>query len=294
MNKFFTILLCVCCMLVSSCDEKKSDNQSVMVVLKNPISYWESVESGVNRACDELNITGDIRWTLADGDSASQIEAITEYKSHLSEYSGLVIAPANKAVCDFLAETLNEDATPLVILDTPSSEESDLKYNVYVGTDNYQAGVDLANKALLENPDIKTQEVYIFRLPNTKSVKERADGIKSVITNATIVVLEENEEKAIEEISTTAASADVVFGANMICLTYVAKAVYEKELPSLDVYGFDDSDYINARIEDGTIKGVMVQNSEEMGYMSVKAVMTTNHGKTNESEYLSTEYKTKL
>lgn len=294
MNRLFTaFIFCLSCMFLFSCDKDDDDSKQVMVILKDQISYWESVKSGIDKACSELDVTCDVRWTSSDGDSESQIAAITEYKSHISKYSGMVIAPSNKDVCDFLGETLDGDSKPLIILDTPVPDGSSLKYNIYIGTNNYQAGVDLANKAVAEIADIQTKKVYIIKLSNANSLEERANGIKSVISNATIVSIEEAEELAINNIVENAAGAEVIFGTNMTTTVYVAKAVLENKLSPNYAYGFDENEYIDARISDGTIKGVMIQKSEEMGYLSVKEAITTTFGKTNETEYLSTEYKTK-
>ena len=90
-------LICLCCglLILPSCDKISDSDTEVMVILKNQIDYWETVRTGVVRAANEMGTGCDIRWTDADADAQSQIDAIDDYIDHKSDYSGLAIAPIN-------------------------------------------------------------------------------------------------------------------------------------------------------------------------------------------------------
>lgn len=286
-TKIALICLFLGSLLIPSCC-KDDATKPVMVILKNHISYWESVKSGVDIACQEYNITCDIRWTDSDGDHQSQIDAINDYKKNCQDYSALVIAPANENVCDYLESELSSNEAPLIIMDTPVSSGSDLKYNVYVGTNNKQAGISLATQAKKDIPDILDKDVVIFKLATGDSMAERASGLKSVITNAIIVSISEVEAEAIATIKTNI--ADVYFGTNELNTTFAAKAIKDGEINAKPLYGFDESDYIVERLQDGTITGTMIQKSKEMGYMAVVNALLQHGDKNNQNRFLNTEY----
>lgn len=81
-----------------------------------------------------------------------------------------------------------------------------------------------------EIADIQTKEVYIFKLPVTKSLNERADGMKSIISNATIVTIEENEDVAFNDIIEKAAEADVILGTHEVLTASQSKTNKNEEL----------------------------------------------------------------
>lgn len=233
--------------------------------------FWKKFEIGIRKAEKEFNIKVVYRGPNFDEDVDSQIRIMESFLN--KNYDLIAIAPGDYDKVYPLLEKANSQKIKIVGFD--SNLKGDF-HKTFIASDNLKAGRQAGEEALkFLNKDSK-----VFILSYNKgsgSTEEREKGFLEVIReNSTNIDIEYGGtsvgscyRKSIESISKK--NYDFIFTPNENTTLGVIKALKRLNLKNRPIHiGFDFSDDIKESIKSGTTYGVIVQDPEKMGYMTVK------------------------
>jgi ribose transport system substrate-binding protein len=257
------------------------DETYVMVTFQVGIDYWKRALKGFEDAAEALNVSVEYR-------GATQYD-INEQITVLEQ----VIArnPAGIAISTMDPEKLNpvinkavEAGIPVVMFD---SNAPDSKSFSFLGTDNYNAGVEAAHK--MADLVKEKGEVGIITQPHQLNHQERTLGFKDTIfmdyPEMNVVSIKDGRgdqllsKKVAEEMITEYPNIDGIFATEANGGVGVGQAVMENELKGiLKIISFDTDKGTLDMIEDGTISATLAQGTWKMGYWSLQYLFHLKHG----------------
>ena len=127
--------------LVGALGQSAAEDMEVTVITK-PLNsgYWEPVRVGANRAMGELELTGQVEAPVVGEDDDSQKAAglqVELFKQRREDgYNGIAIAPLDDTLTEEIDSAVDQD----VVTVTLDSDLPDSARQLYVGTNNRQAG----------------------------------------------------------------------------------------------------------------------------------------------------------
>jgi ribose transport system substrate-binding protein len=127
--------------LVKALGKAEAADIEVTVITK-PLNsgYWEPVRVGANRALGELELTGQVEAPVVAEDytqgeaAAKQVELFQQRR--MDGYHGIAIAPLDNSITDEINNAVDSD----IVTVTLDSDLPDSARQLYVGTNNRQAG----------------------------------------------------------------------------------------------------------------------------------------------------------
>lgn len=273
-KSFLTVAaMCLAAIVFVACDQKKED--AVMVILKmQDTDYWAQVASAIDKECAAQNVNAVIRFTTSDADYQSQLNALDEIAELDYNYKGIIAVPiyseGNHQVETRIAGLAGELNIPVIIIDTPVNEsESPLagKYRTFVGTDNVEAG-----KLLGEQIDVPAENILSVRSKASNAGKLRYDGFTAVVGSTSLWEATEAEAANLDQKAEEypEASCIVCFNGSMSCHADVLATLEDngKEVYTFDVFKAN----LQSLREGGAVKGILAQNTFEIGKQAVDAV----------------------
>ena len=281
--RFLSVLIALAVTVTSfvACGDDEANGpqtkkDAVVAVLKNGnIDYWNQIATTVTTECKRLGVEPIISFIDDNSNAGGQLSAVSLI-SNLSEgynVKGIIAAPVFTAtdhrVESKLAEVAGRDI-PIIIIDSPVDEAaSPLKgiYKAYVGTDNKAAGRLLAQKCGAKDPSaILTARVAI----STPTV-DRYSGFCEVMGQELPLwetVDLDTPENFTAELAKHPNAKDIVFFNGNLCNS-VKSAFKDVNVYTFDVY---EQFLTDLKTPGSSIKGVMAQNTFEMGRQAVKAI----------------------
>ncbi len=254
------------------------DEFTVVVIGKSVHPYWSNVELGVRAAAEDLGLEPDqaIFFVPPTEDVAAQIQAMETYIAQ--GVTGIAIAPSDPNALEPVMREAAEAGIIVTTLDTPPVEDSVSR--VYIGTDNYAAGV-IAGQIMVELlPEGGT--VGIGRGSDTAlNALQRTDGFLEAIEGSGIEALEpvndrEDAARALE-LANSVLSAnpelDGAFGVYAYNGPAWATAIKEAgRVGETRLVCFDATTDIINGIMEGVIDATVAQREYDMGYKSVELI----------------------
>ncbi len=250
----------------------------VVVIGKSVHPYWSNVEMGVRAAAKDLGLRDDqaIFWVPPREDVAAQIQTMETYIAE--GVTGIAIAPSDPNALEPVMKKAADAGIIVTTLDTPPVEDS--VSLVYIGTDNYTAGVIAGQQMVKLLPEGGT--VGIGRGSDTAlNALQRTDGFLEAIAGTAINALEpvndrEDAARALE-LANSVLSAhpelDGAFGVYAYNGPAWATAIKEAgRVGKTRLVSFDATTDIINGIKEGVIDATVAQREYDMGYKSVELI----------------------
>ncbi|WP_407271345.1 substrate-binding domain-containing protein [Radiobacillus sp. PE A8.2] len=256
------------------------DETYVMVTFQVGMDYWKRALKGFEDAAEALNVSVEYR-------GATQYD-VNEEITVLEQ----VIAknPAGIAVSTMDPEALNpvidkavDAGIPVVMFDADAPAS---KAYSFLGTDNYNAGVEAAHKmAELLN---EKGEVGLITQPHQLNHQQRTEGFQDTMfteyPNLKVVSIKDGRgdqmlsKEAAEEMLKENPDLDGIFATEANGGVGVGQAVIANNLQnSMKIISFDTDKGTLDMIEDGVISATLAQGTWEMGYWSLQFLFHLQH-----------------
>jgi ribose transport system substrate-binding protein len=250
----------------------------VVVIGKSVHPYWSNVEKGVRAAAEDLGLSEDqaIFFVPPQEDVARQMETMETYIAQ--GVTGIAIAPSDPNALEPVMKKATEAGIIVTTLDTPPVEDS--VSLVYIGTDNYSAGMTAGEQMKVLLPEGGT--VGIGRGSDTAlNALQRTDGFLAAVEGSSIETLEpvndkEDAARALELAnSVISANPDLAGAFGVYAYNGPAWATAIKEANQVDAIKlvcFDATTDIINGIMEGVIDATVAQREFDMGYKSVQLI----------------------
>jgi ribose transport system substrate-binding protein len=284
--------------LAIGCKQKETseDKYSIAVIPKGTTHvFWKSIHAGAVKAEQELKEAGidvEVIWKgpLKEDDRESQIRVMEDFVTR--RVSGIVLAPLDDAALRVPVRDAVNYGIPVVIIDSGLKSED---YISFVSTDNYVGGRK-GGERLAQTLDGKGKVIMLRYQEGSASTMNREQGFLDVLEEKypEIEVVSANQYGGATTESAYIASEnllaplrkpdggltiDGIFCPNESTSFAMLRALEDSGLAGKVQYvGFDSSDRLVLALEKGYIKGLVLQDPINMGYLGVKTIVAHLRG----------------
>lgn len=256
----------------------KSDEIAVIVKSANS-TFWQNVRKGAETAGADLG--GKYKVTFQGPESETAIDAQVNMVDNAVNrgVAGIVLVASDPVALVPAVRKAYESGIPVVLID--SGLNSDGKYyQSFLATDNRAAGKLAAEKLLAK---VKGGKVAVMSFTQgAASAIERTGGfideVKSKADYKIVGPYYSNSEMVTalnqtEDVLGSNPDIAAIFGANEPTAVGMARAVKQKGFAGKIVaVGFDGNSDLQNFVRDGTLDGIVVQSSYQMGYKGVDTI----------------------
>ncbi|WP_426876688.1 ABC transporter substrate-binding protein [Glaesserella parasuis] len=256
----------------------KSDEIAVIVKSANS-TFWQNVRKGAETAGADLG--GKYKVTFQGPEAETSIDAQVNMVDNAVNrgVAGIVLAASDPVALVPAVKKAYESGIPVVLID--SGLNSDGKYyQSFLATDNRAAGKLAAEKLLAK---VKGGKVAVMSFTQgAASAIERTGGfideVKSKADYKIVGPYYSNSEMVTalnqtEDVLGSNPDIAAIFGANEPTAVGMARAVKQKGFAGKIVaVGFDGNSDLQNFVRDGTLDGIVVQSSYQMGYKGVDTI----------------------
>lgn len=248
--------------------------------------FWKSVHAGALKAARELDV--DVVWKgpLAEDDLKSQIDLVQSFTAQ--HVSGIVLAPLNDKALVSSVNAASSAQVPVLIFDSALAGKS----VSFVATDNQAAG-RLAGQRLAALLKGQGKLAVLRYQEGSASTREREEGfLQAVRQQPGLVVVSDNQyggattesahaaaERLLLAQNAAGGGVDGIFTPNESTTFGMLLALEKAGLAGkLAFVGFDASEKLVRAVRDGKIAALVLQNPFNMGYLSVKGMVSHLRG----------------
>lgn len=258
----------------------KSNEIAVIVKTENA-NFWQNVRKGAEAAGKDLGDQYKISFQGPQAETAIDEEVNMVNNAINRGVSGIVLAASDPDALIPPVKKAFENGIPVVIID--SGINSDGKYyQSFLATDNRAAG-KLAAEKLLAKHGMKMGKVAVMSYtPGAASAIDRTGGFMDEIKKQKDIKLMEPLYSQSDMVTALNQTIDVltsnpdltaIFGANEPTAVGMARAVKERGYAGkLVAVGFDGNKDLQNFVRDGTLEGIVVQSSYQMGYKGIDTI----------------------
>lgn len=263
--------------LLSSTDliikEKKTEIYPVSVIISDTSDdYYVNFRKGVDKAAEEYNVDVSFITLYEEGEAGQQIELVQREIGDGA--SAVVLVPINPVECAKKMDDLVLNSPAVIVGNVFPGDR--IQYGI--APDYQEEGRMLGEAIAAENPpDIP---VWIFSKGLSLGyARETYDGLVSSLENAGFTTelyerkTEETFRQAIESTVYPGKGSAIIAAVDVKSLDEAAdilggSSVYANRIPGL--YGVGSTAKILNELDSGIIKGLVVKDDFDLGYMSIE------------------------
>jgi ribose transport system substrate-binding protein len=255
-------------------------------VTNNSSDFWNIAEKGLRKAEKDFSVKVDMFRPLK-GEIADQQRFLEDIM--VQSFDGVAISPINP---DAMTGTFDKVAAkmPLVCHDSDAPKS---KRNVYVGTNNVEAGRAAGSAAIAALKEAKITKgkiaIFVGRIDMQNAI-ERKQGVDETLgklpgfeilpvylDKTDRALAKKNVEDALARYPDLALTMGL-WSYNGPCMAGAVRASSRKEKPVM--VAFDEEEETLKAVQDGMIYATIVQRPFQFGYQSIKALKDLKDGKT--------------
>ncbi|HHT7895168.1 TPA: ABC transporter substrate-binding protein [Pasteurella multocida] len=256
-------------------------NEIAVIVKTENANFWQNVKKGALAAEKDLGGQYKVSFQGPQAETAIDEEVNMVNNAINRGVAGIVLAASDPDALIPPVKKAFENGIPVVIID--SGINSDGKYyQSFLATDNRAAGKLAAEKLLAKHGHKAGKVAVMSYTPGAASAIERTGGFMDEIKKHKEVKLMEPLYSQSDMVTALNQTIDVltsnpdltaIFGANEPTAVGMARAVKERGYAGkLVAVGFDGNQDLQNFVRDGTLEGIIVQSSYQMGYKGVDTI----------------------
>ncbi len=247
-------------------------------LVSNAVSpFWDPMKVGMEDAVKEINGSGgnvEASWQGPPNATWAEQKRILENFA-ANNVDGISVSPTDaKAIADVINE-LSDQGIKVICMDSDCPQSKRL---AYIGTNNYEAGKKLGEKACELLPKGGKAIAFVGKMAVQNS-QDRVSGLRDALKAGGIELLDVMQDQAdknkarknVEDVIQAHPDIDALIGIWSYNLPAIAAAVKDSGKRSqIKVLGFDAEPLTLKGLEEGDIDATIVQKPYEFGYRSVK------------------------
>lgn len=258
--------------------EAKKSNKIIYIykTTQGDVEFWNSITDGIHSGARQFGYEFSVLGARDESDIDGNIEAL--HRAASLNPDAIVLSAASY---ELLAPAAQKVADQGILLVTMDSDVAGDISRCYIGTDNFSAGVKMAQELQKRIPDTGRVAV-VGHVKESLTAQQRIQGAVSVLEadNSDRVidpVYCDNKSSIARDktINLLKAYPDIqgIIATNENSANGVGEALVMMEMQDkISVIGCDNSSQQISYLEQGVIDATIVQNPFSMGYFSVKIV----------------------
>jgi ribose transport system substrate-binding protein len=168
--------ICVLLLPLFNCASQHEANEKYYLVSANiQVPYWKSAGAGFLQAASQIKVKAEFVGPDTYDPKAQQLEFQKLLKQ---KPSGILISPANPKLIKADIDAAIAAGIPVITMDSDSSSSKRL---LFIGTNNYQAGM-MGGKVAASQMHGKGN-VVVFTMPEQTNLDERLRGYRDAFAN---------------------------------------------------------------------------------------------------------------
>lgn len=270
---------------VQSCggSQHAPEERYFLVSTNIQLPYWQAAGSGFSRAASQLKVRAEFVGPNAYDPKAQVVEF---QKAVKQKASGILVSPADPVLMKPEIDAAIAAGIPVITIDSDSHDSRRL---LFIGTNNYQAGVmggEVAAKQLQGKGN-----VMVFSMPNQDNLKERLNGYQSVFaSHPEIKIVEVVDIKGDSRVAFDKTMEVIDKGAPkvnaFICLEAsagkeVAEVLNRKNIKDKIIVAMDTDEETLDWIRKGMIAATIAQKPFTMAFFGLRLLDDLHHQQTS-------------
>lgn len=280
-----TIIVLLSYSMIAGCGGKSEKKMLVAVIpMGTTHEFWKAVHAGALTASKETGVEIVWKGPLKEDDREEQIQLIETFIS--GGISAIVLSPLDDRALVKPVKEAKAAGIPTVVFNSALREDNHVSY---VSTDNYRGGALAAEYIgnLMGGKGNLIQVLYQEGVEGTTrreegfrdTIKEKFPGITILSDNQYTGVTTESAYRTCENLLNRFSEVDGLFAPNESTTFGCLRALEDRGLSDrIILVGFDASDKLIEAMEQGKIKGLVLQNPFKMGYWGVKNAVSCLRG----------------
>lgn len=263
-----------------------SAGEIAVIVKTTNSNYWQNVNKGAAAALE-----GQSEHSFTFNGPASET-AIAEQVNLVQNavnrgVSGIVLAPSDPEALAPAVKRAYENAIPVVIIDSGLGEGAEGTYQAFLSTDNCAAG-ELVAKNMIDEVGTNGKVAVMSYVAGAGSEIGRVGCFVDYLdanSNIEIVGPYYSQSQMATALNQTtdvlAANDDLdgIFGANEPTAVGMGRALVQSgKAGQVTAFGFDGNGDLQDFVREGTLEGIAVQGSFQMGELGVEAIIDLING----------------
>ncbi|HTZ20707.1 MAG TPA: substrate-binding domain-containing protein [Opitutaceae bacterium] len=259
--------------------------------------FWETVYSGAAKARDDLKAEGidiALTWDGPDSDTQREVQIQLVEQKVKEKVDGIVLSPLHGRLLSAPVAAATKAGIPTVVINAGLNPAGQISF---VATDNYKGGALGARRmgTVLKGKG----KVILFRwLAGNAATTARETGfldtLKSQFPEIQVISADQyaqgsydlGKKTAVELLQRLGREADGIFTVSEITTVAMLDALRATDQSGGKAVfiGYDSNPQLIAALKAGDIKGLVIQNPMQMGYQSVRTLVSHLQGKIVEKE----------
>ena len=261
-------------------------NEIAVIVKSSASNFWQNVNKGATAAiAKHPEFTMTFQGPAAEANVADEVNMVENAINR--KVAGIVLAASDP---DALTPSLKkawENAIPVVLIDSAVSKDADKYYQAFLSTDNKKAG-ELCAEAMIKAAGTEGKIAIMSYVAGVGSEIGRVGGFTDYIkAHSKLQIVgpfysQSQMATALNQtIDTLAANPDLkgIFGANEPTADGMGRALAQTgKAGQLAAIGFDGNQDLQDFVRNGTLQGIAVQGSFQMGEKGIETIAKIVNG----------------
>lgn len=265
-----------------SCGGSRHDPSEVyyLVTLNSKIPYWQAALAGLQDAATQYKV----KWELVGPETYDSQAQKAEFQKVLSRNpSGIMVSVGDPALMTPEIDSAISQGVPVVTIDSDAPSSKRL---LFIGTDNYEAGL-MGARIVAEQLKGKGN-VVVFTMPEQQNLKERLHGYEQVfrghpgIRITEIVDIKGEPTVAFDktmDILEKNAPVDAFVCLEALACPEVAEVLSRKQATGKTVVAMDTDPRTLEMIQKGLIHATIAQKPYTMAFFGLQVLDQLHHYK---------------
>lgn len=256
-----------------------------VIVTSQSSKFWDTVKQGARDASEELGIKVVFDAPPTEADLDKQIECLEN--AIMNEVDAIIISPLDANALNNTLSNATARNIPILTIDNTVTYDG---VKSAIGTKNDNAGA-IAGQQLASLMNNKGK-VAVVRHSNAVVAEKRCESFRKTIQGINGITLLDtiNVEGNIDDVPNMITecikqNSDItgIFATNQTSTVKICETLKQLGRNDIFVVGFDSSEIEIQYIEEGILRGTMVQNPYLMGYLGVRNAYKTINGESIDS-----------
>ena len=268
------------CLSLLSCaaPQHAVDEKYYLIASNTTVQYWQEARAGLSRAAVQLQVKAEMAGPDTYDSKAERDEFLATIKK---KPTGIMISATDAALLKPEIDAAIAQAIPVITMD---SDVADSKRLMFIGTDNYRAGV-MGAKVVTAKLQGKGN-VVIYTMPGQANLKDRLRGYSDTFAEhpqikiMEVVDIKGDPRVAFDrtmEIADKGAKVDAFVSLVSIAGPEIAAVLERKNITGKVVVAMDTDARTLEGIQKGAISATIGQKPFTMAFLGLKALDDLHH-----------------